>query len=97
MQFLTLARSAEVVGERTNLKKSQQGEKLSDAILDRSAGEAPLVCTLKRETSLRDTSVTRFDAVCLVKDKPMVVDGVKWRRFFDDVFPTTPTLDLLAV
>jgi hypothetical protein len=38
MQFLTLAGSAEIIGERTDLKKSQQGEELSDTILDWSAG-----------------------------------------------------------
>jgi len=46
MDLRAVALFAEIVGERTHFEEAEEGEELSDTILNRRAGEAPLIGAL---------------------------------------------------
>lgn len=96
MELSAVATLAEVVGEGTDREKAQEGEEFANAVLHRSAAEAPLVRALQSEASLRNTRGALLDTVRFVQDHTVEMDSMDGGIFFDDLVATSPTFLLLA-
>ena len=61
MQLPARALLAEIRSERLHLEEPQQGEELSDTVLNGRPGKTPFVCRLEREARLGHTCRALLD------------------------------------
>lgn len=97
MKFCAFADFAEIAGKRLDLQKSQKRKELPDTVLYWGAGETPFVVGLEGEACFGNTRGSSFDAVSLVKDQSMKLDGMNDAILFQYAVVSFPAFRLLPV